>query len=85
MEKVSFHENWRFCKGAGTALDSLSGKKNDLTPVTLPHDAMILNKRQKDLPYGNCVGYFLMKRCIIRRSSTLRKQTASIWNSKVCI
>ena len=58
MEKVSFHENWLFCKGAGTALDSLNGKMNDSIPVTLPHDAMILNERQKELPYGNCVGYF---------------------------
>ena len=58
MRKRLLHENWVFCKGAGTALDSLKGKKNDSTLVTLPHDAMILNERQKDLPYGNCVGYF---------------------------
>lgn len=58
MKRQQFNNYWKMNKGAGTALESVTAQQQREVPVTLPHDAMILNARQKELPYGNCVGYF---------------------------
>ena len=58
MRRNLFNNDWNVCKGAGTALESVTAQKPQEVSVTIPHDAMILNKRQEELPYGNCVGYF---------------------------
>ena len=48
MERQSFNLGWIFQKGGGTALDSVTAPLNTAVPVVLPHDAMILNERQRD-------------------------------------
>ncbi len=58
MRKNSAYSDWTFCKGGGTALDHVISGKEPPVAVTLPHDAMILNKRKPDIRFGNCVGYF---------------------------
>lgn len=58
MRKISVHSDWTFCKSGGTALDHVISEKEPPVAVTLPHDAMILNKRKPDVRFGNCVGYF---------------------------
>lgn len=58
LNQNSFNTDWVFHRGAGTALENMAAVKCESVSVTLPHDAMILNRRQRDLTYGNCVGYF---------------------------
>lgn len=45
--ELPFNDNWRFYKAGGTPIS-----------VTLPHDAMIYEKRQADCPNGVNTGYF---------------------------
>lgn len=58
MEKHRFHQGWVFSKGGGTALEQIHTVKAAKMPVTLPHDAMILNHRHPDVHLGICVGFF---------------------------
>ena len=53
MRKKSFNAGWLFCRGSGTALERTLGGAGMPTPVTLPHDAMILEKRDPHTPAGN--------------------------------
>ncbi len=48
MKKIGFNDNWLFYKEGSAAG----------TPVTLPHDAMIHEKRLPDAPGGSGHGYF---------------------------
>ena len=44
---LDFNENWTFCREGGTPV-----------PVTLPHDAMIAEKRRENAASGTNNGYF---------------------------
>lgn len=49
MKVTSFNADWLFWK---------EGQEASKTQVTLPHDAMILEKRDPELPQGSNTGYF---------------------------
>ena len=58
MKKQNFNLGWTIAKGSGSALSALLGGGGESSAVTLPHDAVILNERSKDLPSGNGVAFF---------------------------
>lgn len=58
MERHSFHTGWVFHKEGGTSLEGMTVRLPEPVPVTLPHDAAILEKRSADVPMGNCTGYY---------------------------
>ncbi len=58
MLKESFNTGWFFFHGSGTALERTLGGEQTPTPVSLPHDAMILEKRDPHTPAGNASGYY---------------------------
>lgn len=53
MEKIKLLDNWKFCKGVVSSLKimEMSGKAPEV--VTLPHDAMIYEKRTKETKNGS--------------------------------
>ena len=61
MQKKSFNTGWLFFHGSGTALERTLGGEQTPIPVTLPHDAMILEKRDPHTPAGNASGYYPAK------------------------
>ena len=54
MKRENFNQNWQFRKDSGGTFSIPA------PPVTvhLPHDAMILEPRDKDNPTGNGGGFF---------------------------
>lgn len=54
MKKINFNQNWDFMKDAGGMFAAAS----EPITVDLPHDAMILECRNKDNPSGNGGGFF---------------------------
>ena len=54
MKRESFNTNWTFKKGA----DGLFSPPAEVCSITLPHDAMILETRDKDCPNGNMTGFY---------------------------
>lgn len=57
MRKKLFNDNWRVQAGVKDPFAMLmSGEMG--TPVMLPHDAMIAEKRAADCPNGNQTGYY---------------------------
>lgn len=56
MEKIKLLDNWKFCKGVVSSLKimEMSGKAPEV--VTLPHDAMIYEKRTKETKNGSQTG-----------------------------
>lgn len=58
MQCQKFNEGWTFEKaGQDDRLKAFYGN-NHVAPVTLPHDAMIREKRQKDCPSGAQSGFY---------------------------
>ena len=59
MEKIKLLDNWKFCKGVVSSLKimEMSGKAPEV--VTLPHDAMIYEKRTKETKNGSQTGCLL--------------------------
>ena len=58
MQCQKFNEGWTFEKaGQDDRLKAFYGDKNAV-PVTLPHDAMIREKREKDCPAGAQSGFY---------------------------
>ena len=58
MLKETFNTGWLFSHGSGTALvRTLNGEQTPI-PVTLPHDAMIGEKRDPHAIAGNASGYY---------------------------
>lgn len=55
MLRHSFNNNWTFRKGTD-GIFGLSG--NQAVPVTLPHDAMILEQRDPSTPNSNATGFY---------------------------
>lgn len=58
MKKQSFNRNWKFAKSGGAWSAAMKEGANSDNVVTLPHDAMILEKRNADNPAGAACGYF---------------------------
>ena len=51
MEKIKLLDNWKFCKGVGSSLKIMEMSGKAPAVVTLPHDAMIYEKRTKAVSY----------------------------------
>ena len=58
MLKETFNTGWLFSHGSGTALARTLGGEQTPIPVTLPHDAMIGEKRDPHTIAGNASGYY---------------------------
>ena len=58
MKRKLFNDGWLFCRGSGTALEHTLMTAETPIAVTLPHDAMLSEKRSPDHPAGNASGYY---------------------------
>ena len=58
MKQITFNNDWQFSHGNGTALERTINGAAAAVPVTLPHDAMIGEKRDPNAPSGNASGYY---------------------------
>ena len=58
MKPITFNNDWQFSRGSGTALERTINGAAAVIPVTLPHDAMIGEKRDPNAPGGNASGYY---------------------------
>lgn len=61
MNKILFHTGWIVRPGVPNPFGILFGTEPEAEPVTLPQDAMILEKRSPDTPSGNQTGYYPVK------------------------
>ena len=68
MQCQKFNEDWTFEKAdQADRLKAFYGN-SDAVAVTLPHDAMIREKRDKDCPSGS-TEWLLSRRCVYIRKS----------------
>jgi len=58
MVRKNFNKGWYFGKGSGSALSSMFGGAVEDTPITLPHDAAILEPRDAQDVFGSGNAYF---------------------------
>ncbi len=58
MIRQSLNDNWSVTKGSATIMDLFQGAESTGRPVTLPHDAMILEERREDTANGNQTGFY---------------------------
>ena len=58
MKAVSFNNDWCYATGAGAGIFSMGQDAPTLTPVTLPHDASIHQKRTPDAVSGGAKGFY---------------------------
>ena len=58
MVRKSFNDGWLFGKGSGSALSAMFGGAGEDRPVTLPHDAAILEQRDAQDIWGSGNAYF---------------------------
>lgn len=62
MLRINFNENWTCTKDSSTMMDAasegMSGGAVEEIPVTLPHDAMIMERRSADNPSGNSGAFY---------------------------
>lgn len=58
MLRKSFNNGWNFGKGSGAALAAMFGGAGEDMPVTLPHDAAILEPRDAQDIFGSGNAYF---------------------------
>ncbi|MCR5230622.1 MAG: DUF4982 domain-containing protein [Solobacterium sp.] len=58
MKKECFNREWQFHTGIGTAFENTVFGRAAVEKVTLPHDAMIRQKRDEHAPAGNASGYY---------------------------
>ena len=58
MIKERFNENWVYSLGSGTALEKTIHGDTEKKKVTLPHDAMIHQLRDRNAAAGNAFGYY---------------------------
>lgn len=61
MKKQSFNDGWIFHNSGGTALEKTLNPVTESYPVTLPHDAMIRERRDPKNKTGNATGYYPYK------------------------
>lgn len=58
MIRQNFNDHWMFSRDSKSMMGSLYGQSNIPVEVTLPHDAMILEKRAADNPTGNAGAFY---------------------------
>lgn len=58
MVRERFNDGWYFGRGSGSALSAMFGGTGEEIPVTLPHDAAILEQRDAQDIYGSGNAYF---------------------------
>ena len=58
MIRERFNEGWVYSPGSGTALEKTIQGETKKENVTLPHDAMIHQLRDRNAPGGNAAGYY---------------------------
>ena len=58
MKAVSFNNDWCYASGTGAGIFSMGQDAPTLTPVTLPHDASIHQKRTPDAVSGGAKGFY---------------------------
>lgn len=59
MEKIRFNDNWNFMEGSvNPMMSSLHGDNNDIKSVDLPHDAMLLETRNRNEINKAQTGFF---------------------------
>lgn len=58
MEKIKLLDHWKFCKGLVSSLRMMAAPGQTLQTVTLPHDAMIYEKRSRDTKNGSQTGFY---------------------------
>ena len=61
MLPISFNQGWEYCESAGNMMFDPRAAQAKRIPVTLPHDAMIQEKRTPDAPGGTAKGYYPSK------------------------
>lgn len=62
MKKTSFHAGWTVTEGVQDPFSAIfSPAGANARPITLPHDAMIEEERQRDAVSGNQYGYYPAK------------------------
>ena len=81
MEKELFNEGWLFYNSSGTALEDTVRGKAEPVAVTLPHDAMVLEKRDPDSPTGNATGFYPYKTVHYLKKYRINKPDGSIYLS----
>ncbi len=54
MIRESFNDNWQYKKGT----DGMFSAPGEIHDVTLPHDAMVLELRDRDCPNSNATGFY---------------------------
>ena len=58
MLPISFNRDWSYCESLGNSIFDPNAGKAERTPVTLPHDATIHEKRCADAASGTAKGYY---------------------------
>ncbi|WP_018751950.1 DUF4982 domain-containing protein [Paenibacillus sanguinis] len=58
MIRQNFNDHWMFSRDSKSMMGALYGQSNVPVEVTLPHDAMILEKRAADNPTGNAGAFY---------------------------
>ncbi len=54
MIREAFNDNWQFKKG----MDGMFAMPGEILHITLPHDAMILEMRDRNCPNSNATGFY---------------------------
>ena len=58
MLPISFNHDWTYCESTGNAIFDPRAGQAERIPVTLPHDAMIHERRSADAASGTAKGYY---------------------------
>ncbi|MBR1814655.1 MAG: hypothetical protein IJ773_12655 [Lachnospiraceae bacterium] len=79
MEKELFNDGWLFYNSSGTSLEDTVRGKVEPVAVTLPHDAMVLEKRDPDSPSGNATGFYPYKTVHYLKNLHIDKLVGSVY------
>lgn len=71
MKKQLFHQNWHIAQGVRGPFEALQGPADEGIPVTLPHDAMILEPRDPHCLSGTQTGFYPTKSYTYRKKFQL--------------
>ena len=58
MLPINLNREWEYCVSGGNVIFDPSAERTARVPVTLPHDAMIHEKRTPDAPSGAAKGFY---------------------------
>ncbi|MBR3359173.1 MAG: DUF4982 domain-containing protein [Solobacterium sp.] len=79
MKKECFNEDWLFHSGIGTAFEKTIHGEAAAEKVTLPHDAMIRQKRDEHAPAGNASGYYPYTSACYTKKFTLDDEPETLY------